>query len=116
MTFVKHAGSQLKRFLGITHDQAKYNSEYMYAELPGKIVYRSDPLDSTQLMVLRSSEPIALGRRTMVVVNPDLGKFASYNCETIFEPGEIPTVYIHNYDGFYDDMELDWLFRFYFIK
>ena len=79
-------------------------------------MYRSDPDEEHALMVLRSSQPIAIGRRSMVVVNPDLGKFANYNCETIFEPGEIPTVYVHDYDGHFEEMELDWLFRFYFVK
>lgn len=116
MIFAKHAGNQLKKWLGLTHDDIGFDDKYMYAEVPGKVVYRSEPSDDESLMVLRSSEPIALARRSMVVVNPDLGKFTSYNCETIFEPGEVPTVYIHNYDGFYEEMELDWLFRFYFIR
>lgn len=115
MTFARHAGNQLKKWLGLDHDKVGFSAEYLYAEIPGKVVYRSDE-DEEPLMVLRSSDPIALGRRSMVVVNPDLGKFANYNCESIFEPGEIPTVYVHGYDGHYEEMELDWLFRFYFVK
>lgn len=116
MSFARHGGNQLKKWLGLAHDKVGFDKEYIYAEVPGKVVYRTDPLESTQLMVLRSSEPIAISRRSMVVVNPELGKFTQYNCESIFEPGESPTVYIHGYDGHYEDMELDWLFRFYFIK
>jgi hypothetical protein len=116
MIFARHGGNLLRKWLGTTHDKVGFSKEYLYAEVPGKVVYRSDEEDDDNLLVLRSSEPIALTRRSMVVVNPDLGKFANYNCESIFEPGEIPTVYVHNYDGFFEEMELDWLFRFYFIK
>tara|TARA_R100000655_G_scaffold18668_7_gene39245 strand:+ start:11315 stop:11665 length:351 start_codon:yes stop_codon:yes gene_type:complete len=116
MTFVKHAGNQLKKWLNTDHQSVGFDRTYLFAQVPGRVVYRSTPDDDYKLMVLRSAEPVALRKRSMVIVNPDLGKFTPYNCESIYEPGESPTVYIHDYDGFYEEMELDWLFRYYFLK
>lgn len=117
--FARHAGNQLKRFLGISHDgEVSYDDKYTYVEVGGKVAYRTDPMeDSTEnLMILHPKEPIKIGRRSMVVVNPEVGMHTSYNCQYILEPGDTPTVYIHNFYGTYAEMDLDWLFRIYFIK
>lgn len=114
--FARHAGNQLKKWLGVTHDEISYSNDYIIAEVPGKVVYRSDVEDDHDLMVLRSATPLTVNRRCMVIVNPDLGKFGNYNCESICEPGETPTVYMHSPSTFFEDMGLDWLFKIYFIK
>lgn len=114
--FARHAGNQLKKWLGVTHDEVTYSNDYTIVEVPGKVVYRSEEDDAHNIMVLRSSTPIKVSRRCMVVVNPDLGKFGMYNSQYICEPGDIPTVYLHNPNTFFEDMGLEWLFKIYFLK
>lgn len=115
--FARHAGNQLKKWIGKTHDQVSFDSSYTFIEVAGKVVYRSDPeVDDTNLMVLRSEEMLKVNRRCVIATNPEIGKFANYNSEVFLEPGDVPTVYIHNYEGSFEEMGLDWLFRIYFIK
>jgi len=118
--FAKHAGNQLKRFLGLNHtdDEVTFDNKYTYVELPGKVIYRSDPMDDSteNLMILEANTPVKLGIRCMVVVNPDLGIHTPYSSQMILEPGDQPRIYIHDFYGTYAEMDLDWLFRIYFIK
>lgn len=115
--FARHAGNQLKKWLGITHtDDVTYDNSYTYVEVPGKVVYRSEEDADDNLMVLRAPEDFKINRRSFVVTNPEIGRYTPYSSEGLYEPGETPTVYIHNYEGFFEEMELEWLFRIYFIK
>jgi hypothetical protein len=116
--FAKHAGNQLRKFIGLTHDNedTNYDSKYTFIELPGKVEYRSEDEDYFNVLILAPRVPIKLTTRAFVVVNPELAKFTNFNCQTLYEVGDTPKIYIHNYTGGFTDMNLDWLFRIYFIK
>ena len=113
--FLKHSGNWLKKWIGLVHDKIQFDNRYTYIQVPGKVVWREEPEEGT-LMVLRSSEPLELKCRAMVETNPDLGKFGLVTSQFLLEPGDIPTVYFRGYHGYYEELELEWLFRIYFIQ
>ena len=115
-TFMRHSGNQLRKWIGLDHEKVNFDKEYTYAEFGGKVVFRSEPDEDHDVMVIRPNDDITVHRRMMVTVNPRLGAFAPYNCEMICEPGEVPTVYMHGFDGFLEDLDLPWIFRCYFVR
>ena len=116
--FMRHAGTQLKKFLGMNHtDVESFDKLYTYVEVPGIVVYRADEDDPDgDLMVLRAEEPLLLNRRAMVVTNPDIAKYGSFNSQFLCESGDVPTVYLRGYKGFFEEIDIEWLFRIYFIR
>jgi hypothetical protein len=116
LVFIRHSGSQLRKFLGLDHKDVSFDNNYTFVEVKGKVIFRNDPEDEDSLMVLRAAEPLKLAKRAFVVTNPDLAKYTPFNSQALLEPGDIPTVYIHDYTGTFEEMNLEWLFRLYFIR
>ncbi len=119
--WIRHGGTQLKRFLGLEHKNkdVTFDDKYTYVQIGGKVAFRKEADEEEgvrDLLILYPSEPIQLKSRAMVVVNPDLSAHTAFNSQTILEPGEVPTVYIHDYSGTLEEMNLDWLFRIYLIR
>ena len=113
--WLRHAGTQLKKYIGLDHEDIGFDKLYTYIEVEGKVVHRDDP-EEGDLMVLRAKMPVDLKKRALVQYHPDLSKYGIVNSQYIMEPGEIPTVYLRGHDGFFEEMELPWLFRIYFIR
>ena len=116
--WLKHPGNQLKKFLGLTHDEVEgFDKQYQYVEVAGIVVYRADEGDPDgDLMILRAAEPLKLSKRAMIVTNPELAKYGVFNSQFLCEPDDVPTVYLRGYRGFFEEVDIDWLFRIYFIR
>lgn len=111
--FLRHGGNLLKKFTGLTHDNISFDKQYTYADIPGKIIWKSE---SEDLMVLGPQQKITLTCRAMVVPNPELFKVGTLSCPTIVEDGDEVICYLRGYEGYFEELELDYLFRIYFVR
>ncbi len=109
--FMKHANSQLKKFLGIEHKDVDFDKSYTYIKLPGKVVYNED-----DLFIVQPDPQTTLAVRALVELNPEIHKFGIATNPSILEPGEIPTAYLHSEITSFSEMNLEWVFRVYFIR
>ena len=113
--FLRHGGNLLQKFTGLKHEDVNFDKQYTYAEIPGKIIYRSDE-EEAPFMVLGPNRRVELKCRAMLEPNPTLYKVGTVSCPSILEPGDDILCYLRGYEGYFEELELDYLFRIYFIR